>query len=138
MTELLPKFSLIHPDELTNSINDDCTDYDDPLPNYLKRRPTLTMAPALEPHEKGKFLYIPHLDVREMLANAYDVISQLNLWERVKFYNDNTGYYLKIGITTKMKKLGYNYHSGYALSWTMLQMNYIALNGEENYRALCG
>ena len=37
-------------------------------------------------------------------------------------------------ITAKMEELGYNGHSGCSFGWTMRQMQYIARNGEENYK----
>ena len=85
----------------------------------------------------GMFLYITSDDnTRKMLQNAWLSITQLKLWDYMKRYN--TSYMMSNDpeiwtITKKMEELGYKEHSGFSFGWTMRNMQYIALYGEESF-----
>ncbi len=96
--------------------------------------------PPLPPEEtkfvKGDFAYIENSNEREMLQNAWNAITQLELWNYMK--QNCESYMLSSDneitiITHKMEELGYNGHSGFSFGWTMRQMQYIAQYGEEQY-----
>lgn len=85
---------------------------------------------------KGKFLYIPDEHSREMLVNAWNAITEVDMWDYMRnncysymFSNDKEIFI----ISNKMAELGYNGHSGCSFGWTMRQMQYIAQHGEEKY-----
>lgn len=84
---------------------------------------------------KGKFLYTPEYP-RVMLVNAWNAITQLELWG---YMSQSIDSYMFSNapevdrISRKMEELGYNGHSGYSFGWTMRQMQYIAKYGEEKY-----
>jgi hypothetical protein len=89
-----------------------------------------------QPFIKGKFMYIESLHTREMLVNAWNAITQLELWNYMR--RETYSYMLSNDkeiwiITRKMEELGYNGHSGCSFGWTMRQMQYIAKHGEEKY-----
>lgn len=85
----------------------------------------------------GMFLYMTSDDnTRKMLQNAWLAITQLKLWDYMK--RDNTSYTMSDDpeiwtITKKMEELGYEGHSGFSFGWTMRNMQYIALYGEESF-----
>jgi hypothetical protein len=71
-----------------------------------------------------------------MLVNAWNAITQLELWNYMK--KDTYSFMLSNDkeiwiITKKMEDLGYDGHSGSSFGWTMRQIQYIAKNGEEKY-----
>jgi len=85
---------------------------------------------------KGQFLYIKSEHTREMLVNAWNAITQLELWSYMK--QETQSYMFSTDqeinrISRKMAELGYNGHSGFSFGWTMRQMQYIAIHGEEKY-----
>lgn len=91
---------------------------------------------VIEFFEEGKFTYIKDPLSREMLVNAWNAITQLNLWDYMKEKSDS--YMLSNDnqvnlISEKMCELGYNGHSGFSFGWTMRQMQFIAINGEDVY-----
>jgi hypothetical protein len=87
--------------------------------------------------EKGKFDYILNATNKKMLMNAWEAITQLDLWDFIK---DDVSNFIFSGdkrvhaISDKMFELGYRDHSGFSFAWIMRQMQYIALHGEENYK----
>ena len=84
----------------------------------------------------GQFLYINDANSKEMLQNAWDAITQLDLWYYMRRDTDSfmLSRYPEINIiTNKMAELGYDGHSGSSFGWTMRQMQYIAEHGEDNY-----
>ena len=104
---------------------------------------TYLLSPPVEEHvevkktfEKGKFLYIDDAHSKKMHINAWNAISQLELWDYMK--NDVLSYMASkddeiFMISNKMVELGYDFHSGSSFGWIMRQMEYIAKNGEEDY-----
>lgn len=87
----------------------------------------------------GEFNYVNSTSTRIMLQNAYQAITSTETWEFVK--KDIQSFMLStspeiLRITEKMEKLGYSGHSGCSFGWTMRQMQYIAKNGEEEYKKL--
>jgi hypothetical protein len=84
----------------------------------------------------GKFLYIDSEQERIMLQNAWAAITQLELWVYMQLntvsymFNDHRLINL---ISKKMVDLGYDGHTGTSFGWTLRQMQYIAINGEEVY-----
>ena len=71
-----------------------------------------------------------------MLQNAWEAITQLELWNYMKL--DTESYMFSCDeeiklISKKMIDLGYDGHSGCSFGWTLRQMQYIAQHGEEDY-----
>jgi hypothetical protein len=107
---------------------------------------TYLLSPPVEEHvevkktfEKGKFLYIDDSPSKKMHINAWNAISQLELWDYMKkdvfSYMSSKDEEVSM-ILDKMVELGYDLHSGSSFGWIMRQMEYIAKNGEESYRQL--
>lgn len=105
--------------------------------------PALQMKKALEYQlenifVRGEFLYIKDSYTREMLVNAWNSITQLDLWNYMKqeqysyMWSDDDDKKIS-DISSKMEELGYNKHSGGSFEWTMRQMQYIAQHGEDKY-----
>ena len=105
--------------------------------------PTPPPIPASQEREvtfvPGKFDYIKPAssDYKARLINAYQAITQTETWDFVKkdcesfmFSNDPKIWV----ISDKMTQLGYGTHSGSSFGCTMRDMQYIAQNGEENFR----
>jgi hypothetical protein len=87
----------------------------------------------------GKFEYISNHNDREMLVNAWQSISQTNLWDFVRepiesfmWSNDPR---IEV-ISEKMEELGYHEHSGSSFGITMRNMQYLAQNGENKFKQL--
>lgn len=87
----------------------------------------------------GKMDYIESEHSRTMLENAWKAINLTETWDFVSqpiesfmWSNDKR---ICI-ITEKMEKLGYNGHSGFSFGWTMRNMQYLAQNGEEEFKKL--
>lgn len=87
----------------------------------------------------GKFEYVTDESTREMLVNAWQAITETELWDFVKQEIDSfmfsTDKRLNI-INNKMEQLGYSGHSGSTFGFTMRAMQYIAKNGEEKYKTI--
>lgn len=86
----------------------------------------------------GKFDYVSGVS-QIMLQNAYEAITLTETWDFVRkdtesFMISNSPE-IKI-ITKKMFELGYCGHSGCSFGWTMRQMQFIAKNGEQEYKKL--
>ena len=84
----------------------------------------------------GTFLYIKDASMRDMLINAWNAITQLDLWDFVA--SSNILYLNKddpcmVTIKCKMIQLGYRRHTDYTFNWVIKQMQYIAENGEKEY-----
>ena len=130
--------SIINPSQLT-----DYEAVEELEPPALQRpelqRPESEKTPLEQPLEtfiKGKFLYVHDEHSREMLVNAWNAITEVDMWNYMK--NDCYSYMLSNDkeisiISDKMGELGYNGHSGCSFGWTMRQMQYIAQHGEEKY-----
>jgi len=90
-----------------------------------------------EPLVPGEFKYIKSPHSREMLQNAYKAISETETWGFVKkdidsfMCSDSPEVWI---ITKKMVELGYDSHSGFSFGWTMRQIQFIAKNGEEEFK----
>ena len=139
-TILLPPSPPTVVEEVVNShqlINLDTFHQDEiespPQPDLLVRE-NIEIQEQLIP---GKFEYIIDVHEKTMLTNAWQAITMTETWNFVKqptesfmMSNDNRIWI----ITAKMEELGYNGHSGCSFGWTMRQMQYIARNGEENYK----
>jgi len=87
----------------------------------------------------GKFEYITDIFNRNMIVNAWQAITETNLWDFVSkpiesfmWSNDQR---IKI-ISEKMELLGYIGHSGATFGCTMRNMQYLAQNGEDNFKKL--
>lgn len=87
----------------------------------------------------GEFKYINSPHSREMLQNAYNAITQTETWGFIKkdidsfMCSDSPEVWI---ITKKMVELGYDAHSGFSFGWTMRQMQFIAKNGEKEFKNL--
>ena len=87
----------------------------------------------------GEFLYIKDEWNREMLVNAWNAITQTNMWDFMKkeIYSYSWSDDKEVDVIyKKMEELGYTGHSGCSFGWTMRQMQCIAQKGEENYISL--
>ena len=86
-------------------------------------------------YNSGDFSFIQSDYEREMLVDAYSAISVTNSWEAMAQEVGPGGFmftnpdYLK-PITKAMKYTG---HSGSSMSLTLRAMQYIAINGWDNY-----
>ena len=85
----------------------------------------------------GEFAYVKDVWMREMLVNAWQAITNTELWDFVKEDIESFGFsqdprVLRIG--NKMIELGYNGHSGASFGYTMRTMQFIAKYGEEEYK----
>jgi hypothetical protein len=87
----------------------------------------------------GKFEYVMDKWSRDMLVNAWQAISQTNLWDFVAqdidsfmWSNDPC---IEV-ISEKMGELGYNGHSGTSFGSTMRSMQYLAKHGENKFKEL--
>lgn len=83
------------------------------------------------------FGYIKDDLTRIMVANAWEAINLTQLWEFVEgdiesfmFSNDKR---IDV-ITNKMEELGYSGHSGFSFGCTLRYMQYLAKNGEEEFK----
>jgi hypothetical protein len=92
---------------------------------------------TLQNFKKGEFLYINNCShTREMLSIGWKAINILELWDYMK---KETPSYMWSNdkevnlIANKIIELGYDGHSGFSFGWTMRQLQYIAINGEEKY-----
>lgn len=85
----------------------------------------------------GKFEYVNEWE-REMFVNAWQAITLTENWEFMKtdiesfMWSDDPRVDI---ISAKMVELGYNGHSGASFGYTMRRMQYIAINGEEQFKA---
>lgn len=87
----------------------------------------------------GKFDYIKNNSERKMLKNAWQAISETDMWDFVgqdiesfMWCNDPN---IDI-ISSKMEDLGYNEHSGTSFGCTMRNMQYLVQFGEEKFKKL--
>jgi hypothetical protein len=87
----------------------------------------------------GNMEYIKNQNTRDMCTNAWQAISQTNLWEFISkpidsfmWSNDPR---IEI-ISEKMEELGYSGHSGCSFGCTMRNMQYLAQNGENKFKQL--
>jgi len=86
------------------------------------------------------FLFIENINEREMYKSAYDVITQMNMWEYLKNYEPGEHGFMfssnDKNITNLMNTIVENYsnHSGFSMGFTMRIMQYIAKNGIDKYR----
>jgi hypothetical protein len=87
----------------------------------------------------GKFEYISNHNDREMFINAWQAISQTNLWDFVREPIDSfTWSYDQCVevISEKMLELGYDGHSGISFGSTMRNMQQLAKHGEKKFKEL--
>lgn len=122
--------SIINP----NDLNSDNTSYEQETPVLQRNQSNKEVLE--EPFIKGIFLYITDKHSREMLVNAWNAITEVDMWNymRNKCYSYMLSNDREIDIIyNKMEELGYNGHSGCSFAWTMRQMQYIAQHGEEKY-----
>lgn len=113
--------------------------------NVIERQTQLAfLLPPEPPIEEdmlvpGEFKYIKSSHSRDMLQNAYKAITQTETWDFVKKDIDSfmcsTNPEIWI-ITKKMVDLGYDAHSGFSFGWTMRQMQFIAKNGEKEFKKI--
>ena len=85
----------------------------------------------------GKFEYITDIFTREMLINAWQAVSQTELWDFVRepIYSFMMSDDPRISvITKKMEELGYNRHSGSSFGITMRYIQFLAQYGEDEFK----
>jgi hypothetical protein len=84
-----------------------------------------------------KFEYIIDKRQKLMLQNAFQAISEINLWDFVGKDIDSFTWseseQVK-SIAKKMSELGYDDHSGFSFGWTMRAMQYLVKYGEEKFK----
>jgi hypothetical protein len=87
----------------------------------------------------GKFEYISNDNDREMLVNAWQAISQTNLWDfvaqEIESFMWSNDPHIEV-ISEKMEQLGYHEHSGSSFGITMRNMQYLAQHGENKFKEL--
>jgi len=100
------------------------------FPNIEPNVPTDILVP-------GQFEYVNNNHEREMYVNAWQAITLTENWDFVKadiesfMWSENP----KIDIiSSKMSELGYHGHSGSSFGFIMRKMQYIARNGEKNFK----
>jgi hypothetical protein len=115
--------SIIHPDDLENDTNE----FQPSPPKISRHKNTFT---------PGQFLYIDDIYIRQMLVTAWNAITKINKWE----YMTENQYSCMLStdpiimlIYKTIEKLGYTGHSSYSFAWTIRQMQYIAIHGEDMY-----
>jgi len=85
----------------------------------------------------GRFEYVSDEYIRTILINAWQAITITEMWEFLSEPIDNYTYSednrINI-IINKMVELGYDGHSGSSFGCIMRNMQYIAHNGEENFK----
>jgi hypothetical protein len=83
------------------------------------------------------FEYISNKSDREMFTNAWQSIHLTEMWDFAKddidhfMCNSNDKCQL---IINKMYELGYYSHSGSSFAFTMRAMQYLAINGESQFK----
>lgn len=87
----------------------------------------------------GKFEYVSNKFKREMLVNAWQSITQTNMWDFVK--QDIESFMWSKDpridiISEKMEELGYSGHSGCSFGCTMRNMQHLAKNGENKFKQM--
>ena len=84
------------------------------------------------------FDFIPEDHQRIMISTAVTAITQLELWDFLKNFNERSFMLSEDErinqILKKIGELGYHGHSGGSFAVTMRHMEYIAKNGFENYK----
>ena len=112
-------------------------------PIYDIYPPPIPSDDTLQPLIPGKFNYVKNRSDRELYINAYQAITQTEMWDFMKEDPGEDGYMFcshpnmqKIG--AKMNELfgGYvnNPHSGCSFACTMRNMQYIARFGELKFK----
>lgn len=87
----------------------------------------------------GKFNYINDANTRKMLSTAYQAINILELWQLITenpgeygfMFSDDQRVYQ---IYNKIEELGYTGHSGFSFAFSMRQIQFIAINGEKEFK----
>ena len=106
--------------------------------NIIERQTQLAfLLPPEPPIEEdmivpGEFKYIKSSHSRDMLQNAYKAITQTETWDFVKKDIDS----FMCSTNPEMGELGYDAHSGFSFGWTMRQMQFIAKNGEKEFKKI--
>ena len=92
------------------------------------------------PPVNGDFSFVDDRSSRNMLSNAYNAITQCELWSWMATYDPSMGYAFCDApeirrISTEMEKesIGRS-HSGSSFGITMRQMQYIAKHSFDGYR----
>lgn len=87
----------------------------------------------------GKFEYVKDKHDRLMLSNAWQAITQTENWEFVAQSIDSFMWSRDSRIdiiSNKMSQLGYDGHSGCSFGITMRNMQFLAKNGEEEFKKM--
>jgi hypothetical protein len=85
------------------------------------------------------FNFIQDINTRIMLSTAFNAVTQLELWDFIReFSNNNTSFTFSDDIRVsqiynKIEELGYYGHSGASFGYTLREIEYIAINGLEDY-----
>ena len=85
------------------------------------------------------FNFIKDSSERLMLTNAYNAINLTETWDFVSsdienfMFSDDDRI---VKISSMMKQLGYNGHSGMSFGYTMRSMQYIGKHGLDNFKLL--
>ena len=85
------------------------------------------------------FSFVKNSSERLILTNAYNAVNLTETWDFVSsdiesfMFSDDDRIYK---ITSMMKELGYDGHSGLSFGNTMRSMQYIARNGLDKFKSL--
>jgi len=87
----------------------------------------------------GKMDYIENKHDKLMFTNAWQAITQTNTWnfvgQKIESFMWSTDKRVD-EISMKMEELGYNGHSGCSFGYTLRIMQYLAKNGEDEFKKL--
>jgi len=92
--------------------------------------------------EKGTFTYIKCSHTQKMLVNCWQAINLTEMWDFIKKDPGEDGFMMSCApeikiIYQKMQELPNSVgHSGFSASWTLRQIQCIAIHGEEEYKRI--
>lgn len=147
MSSSMNVLRLVHPDLLDNdNLKTDVCDTsiitpEDILPFFEEEILEKTKA-KVETHEKIHYMddlfeYINDCYERNMIVNAYNAITISEMWDFVKqpieSFMWSCDYRVRL-IMDKMVELGYTGHSGSSFGTIMRMMQYIAINGLDQFK----
>lgn len=90
----------------------------------------------------GTFEYVKDEHTRKMLVNCWQAITLIEMWDFLKNYPVHIPIMFTKNreinkIINKMNELPNSIgHSGFSIAWTLREMQYIAIYGEEEYNKI--
>jgi hypothetical protein len=85
----------------------------------------------------GDFTFLNNKNTEKMMSDAYKATTLAEAWEHMKEEPGDGGYMYSNTLHESVKNISkfikYDGHSGGSYAWTLRQIQYIAVNGWENY-----